>query len=45
MLIVEWTVLLSSGYAGGPEHVAVEKSLVEESGGAILPPVAFYRLH
>ena len=44
-LIVEWTVLLSSGYVGGPEHVAVETPLAEELDGAIPPPVTFYWLH
>lgn len=45
MLIMEWTVLLSSGYVGGAEHVSAATSPVEELDGAIPLPVTFYQLH
>lgn len=40
MLIMEWTVLLSSGYAGGAEHIPAATSPVEQLGGAIPLPVS-----
>lgn len=45
VLMVEWTILLSSGYVGGPEHEVAATSSVEELDGVIPLPVTFYWFH